>query len=180
MPVETAILHALQNFAEAVTAKTTTLTLGEPEDQLRGPFEAFIQEAGEALGRKVVCTGEARLAGRLGRPDYAVSVPKLLAGYVELKAPGIGANPNRFTGHNREQWKRFTAIPNLIYSDGNDWALYHSGQLARPLVRLSGDVASEGKRAASRQRRAGPAGALDRLFLLAAHNSQHAQRRNRP
>ena len=146
---ETAILHALQNFAETVTAKTTTLTLGEPEDQLRGPFEAFIQEIGDVLGRKVVCTGEASLAGRLGRPDYAVSVPKLLAGYVELKAPGIGANPNRFTGHNREQWKRFTAIPNLIYSDGNDWALYHSGQLARPLVRLSGDVASDSKGAVS-------------------------------
>jgi len=151
MPDEKATLAALQRFADAVTAKMKALTPGEPEDQLRGPFETFIQEVGRALALKIVCTGETRLAGRLGKPDYAVHAAKLLAGYVELKAPGIGANPNRFTGHNAHQWKRFKAIPNLIYSDGNDWGLYRSGEAVRPVVRLSGDVASGGKKAASAQ-----------------------------
>jgi hypothetical protein len=147
MPYEKAILAALKKFADAVTAKMTTLTAGEPEDQLRGPFEAFTQEVGQALAQKVVCTGETKLAGRLGKPDFAVHSNDLLVGYVELKAPGVGANPNRFTGHNAQQWKRFKAIPNLIYCDGNEWALYRSGKRERRLVRLSGDVASDGRKA---------------------------------
>jgi len=149
MPAEKAILAALRAFAGAVTAKMTQLTAGEPEDQLRGPFERFMQEAGQALSRKVVCTGETRLAGRLGKPDYAAHAARLLTGYVELKAPGVGANPKRFAGHNREQWKRFQAIPNLIYCDGNEWGLYRNGDTVRPVVRLSGDVATDGKSAAA-------------------------------
>jgi len=39
MPDEKAILAALRRFADTVTAKMTTLTVGEPEDQLRGPFD---------------------------------------------------------------------------------------------------------------------------------------------
>jgi len=39
---EKAILPALKKFAEAVTAKMNQLTAGEPEDQLRGPFEVFM------------------------------------------------------------------------------------------------------------------------------------------
>ena len=151
MPHDAAILAALQRFADAVTAKMTTLTVGEPEDQLRGPFATFMEEVGRALVVKVVCTGETRLPDRIGKPDYAIHATTLLAGHVELKAPGVGANPNRFTGRNANQWKRFKAIPNLIYCDGNDWGLYRSGQAVRPVVRLSGDVATGGKKAASAQ-----------------------------
>jgi len=82
----------------------------------------------------------------LGKPDYAVHAAKLLAGHVELKAPGLGANPKRFTGRNAQQWKRFQALPNLIYTDGNEWGLYQSGKRIRA-VRLSGDVACDGKKA---------------------------------
>ncbi len=143
------IHEALGDFGEAVTAKMTQLTAGEPEDQLRGPFENFMADAARALGWNVVCTGETPLAGRIGRPDYAVHCNKLLAGYVELKAPGVGANANRFSGHNRDQWKRFGAIPNILYSDGNEWALYRGGVLVGDkIVRLSGNVAMEGKKAA--------------------------------
>jgi len=149
MQAEKPLLAAIKKFAEAVTAKMTTLTAGEPEDQLRAPFENFVQELAHALFLKVVCTGETMLPGRLGKPDYALHASKLLAGYVELKAPGVGANPNRFTGHNRKQWDRFRAIPNLLYCDGNEWGLYRSGKAVRPVARLSGDVATDGKNAAS-------------------------------
>ena len=143
-------LHtALQGFADAVTAKTTQLTSGAPEDQLRAPFEAFMAAAGQALGWNVVCTGETPLPDRLGRPDYAVHLNNLLAGYVELKAPGVGAAASRFRGHNRQQFRRFAAIPNLLYSDGNEWALYRGGQLVDRVVRLSGDVATDGGKAAA-------------------------------
>jgi hypothetical protein len=141
------IKEALQSFAEAVKAKMGQLTHGEPEDQLRGPFENLMADAARVLGWKVICTGEARLADRLGRPDYAVHLNKLLAGYVELKAPGVGANVKRFSGHNRDQWKRFSAILNILYTDGNEWALYRSGEPVGPVVRLSGDISVDGKKA---------------------------------
>ena len=112
MPTDKLILAALKKFADRVTAKMTTLTAGEPEDQLRAPFETFMQEVGKALGIDVVPTGETLLPGRMGKPDYAVHASKLLTGFVELKAPGKGANPNRFTGHDAQQWKRFQLQPN--------------------------------------------------------------------
>ena len=41
------IREALGDFAEAVAAKMTQLTAGEPEDQLRGPFENFMTAAAQ-------------------------------------------------------------------------------------------------------------------------------------
>ena len=84
---------------------------------------------------------------RIGRPDYAVHLNKLLAGYVELKAPGVGAKSSRFTGHNRDQFKRFSDIPNILYTDGNEWALYRNGEPVGSSVHLEGDVAADGKKA---------------------------------
>jgi len=140
-----AVLLALRRFADAVTAKMTTSTAGDPEDQLRAPLEAFLRETGKALALKLVCTGETPLPDRMGKPDYAVHVAGLLAGYVELKAPGSGATPSRFKGHSAQQWKRFRAMPNLLYSDGNEWGLYRAGQAVRPVIRLTGDVTTDGK-----------------------------------
>ena len=147
MSSATSIHAALQAFAAAVTEKTTQLTAGEPEDQLRAPFETFMQSAAEALDWNVVCTGETPLPDRLGRLDYAVHRNGLLVGYVEIKAPGVGANETHFTGHNRQQFKRFSAIPNLLYTDGNQWALYRNGDRVGDVIRLSGDVAHDGTQA---------------------------------
>ena len=140
---------ALQKFAASVTDKMTQVTHGAPEDQLRSPFETFMADAARALGWDVVCTGETSLPDRLGRPDYAVHLDKLLAGYVELKAPGDGATAIRFRGHNRDQFARFSAIPNILYTDGNEWALYRDGKLVDKVIRLAGDVATDGKEAAA-------------------------------
>ena len=142
---------ALQEFAAAVTDKLTQITHGEPEEQLRAPFENFMGAAAGALGWDVVCTGETPLPDRLGRPDYAVHLNSLLAGYVELKPAGTGATASRFAGHNRRQFNRFSAIPNILYTDGNEWALYRDGELVDRVVRLTGDVSSEGKRAVGLQ-----------------------------
>jgi len=151
MPKKTTIEKALQKFAESVRKKSSQLTRGEPEDQLRGPFDTFMKDAASALGWDVVCTGETPLPGRLGRPDYAIHLNRLLAGYVELKAPGIGANAKRFRKQNRDQFNRFSAIPNILYTDGNEWALYRSGELVDSLVRLSGNIVTEGRDAATSQ-----------------------------
>jgi hypothetical protein len=138
------ILEALQQFGATVATKIKGLAAGEPEDQLRAPLETFLTEVGKVIGHSVVPKGESLLAGRLGRPDYAVLVDKLLAGYIELKAPGKGANPEHYKAADRGQWKRFQCLPNLIYSDGNEWALYRDGKRVGQLVRLSGDVTKSG------------------------------------
>jgi hypothetical protein len=95
--------QALQHFAASVSAKMTQFIVGEPEDQLRGPFENFLGAVASSLGWNIVCTGETLLPGRLGRPDYAIHRNKLLTGYVELKAPGVGVTPTRFKGHSRRR-----------------------------------------------------------------------------
>jgi hypothetical protein len=142
---EKAVLAALPKFADAVTAKMTSVTMGEPEDQLRSPFEIFMQDLGRAIAREVVCTGETRLPNRLGKPDYAVHSGKILIGYVELKAPGIGATTSRFTGRNADQYWRFSAIPSLIHCHCNAWPLYYNCEPVRPAFRLTGDLEASAK-----------------------------------
>jgi hypothetical protein len=78
------------------------------------------------------------------RPDIAVAVRGLLCGYVELKAPGKGARTMRFTGPDRKQWEKFKALPNLLYTDASEWALYRWGELQGELVQLGDDVTVDG------------------------------------
>ena len=50
---------------------------------------------------------------------------------MELKTPGKGADPNNFKEEgDKDQWKRYRLLPNVIYTDGNRWSLWHSGQRA--------------------------------------------------
>ncbi len=148
MPDEKAMPAALRNFAKDVKVKISSPTKGEDEDQLRAPFETLMNQVGSVVGPKVICIGETLLEGHLGKPDYAIHANDALVGYVELKATGKGANPNKFKGHDRRQWDRFQSIPNLIYTDGNDWALIRDGQSDRT-VRLAGDITAEGQKAVS-------------------------------
>ena len=148
--IETSEIFAgLQKFADSVTKKMNPPFQGEPEDQLRAPFEVFMQDVGEAMGKPIVCQGETLIPGRIGKPDFGIIISDLLSGYVELKAPGKGARPERYRGHDRDQWKRFKSIPNLIYCDGNEWGLYRSGERIRPIFQISGDVTTDGKTAIS-------------------------------
>lgn len=163
---QTSSIHAaLQKFAASVTKKMTQLISGQPEDQLRSPFEIFMADVAQVFGWKVVCTGETSLPSSDGRPDYAVHLDQLLAGYVELKGPGVGVTKTRFSGHNLNQFNRFSAIPNILYTDGNEWALYRDGSLVGRVVRLSGDVAADGENAVVSQDALAVASLL-RDFLL--------------
>ncbi|NTV68081.1 MAG: hypothetical protein HGB06_10480 [Chlorobaculum sp.] len=159
------IQKALQAFAAAVTEKMSQLTPGEPVEQLRAPFENLMAGVADALGWKVLCTGETPLPDRLGRPDYAIHRNQSLTGYVELKAPDAGVKYKGFNKRNREQFRRFSAMPNMIYTDGNEWALYRNGELTDRIVRLSGDVSTDGASAVAAEDAAG----IERLlreFLL--------------
>ena len=116
-------------FAEELKTKFSTTVTGEPEEQIRAPFETLIRSVGRELGLDVVPIGETLLENRGGKPDYGVASNKLLCGYVELKAPGKGADPTTFGGHDKKQWEKFRALPNILYSDGIAWSLFRYGKL---------------------------------------------------
>lgn len=99
--------------------------------------------------------GETSLAEDRTRPDYAVTVQNALVGFIEVKAPGKGANPNAFRDkHDKSQWERLKSLPNLIYTDGNSFGLWRDGARVGDIVRLEGDVESSGDKLAA------PAGLL--------------------
>ena len=156
------LLAAVRSFADAVAEKSAALP-ASPEEQLRGPFEVLLVAVAAEFGIRATCTGEPSLPDSLGRPDFAVSIDSALAGYVELKAPGTSADQQRFRGRNREQFKRFAAIPNILYGDGNEWALYRDGVRVGSVVKLAGDV--RGGADAVRERGVQQLGALLREFL---------------
>ncbi|OQY30210.1 MAG: hypothetical protein B6244_01210 [Candidatus Cloacimonetes bacterium 4572_55] len=142
-------LVALENFSSQLTAKFSAYAAGEPEDQLKSPVDQLLTAYGELGQKKLVLKGESTLAGRLGRPDFAAHHEQLPIGYIELKAPGKGANPALYKGHDLNQWKRFKNVPNIIYTDGNQWALYQQGKLVGKRVRMDGDVRTDGKKTVS-------------------------------
>ncbi len=140
---------AIATFGELAEEKLTNLAAeGQPEDQLRAPLEGLVKDLAEACGLprdKVVPVGEASLADLKTRPDFAVTVHNTLAGFIEVKAPGKGADPRRFKDlHDREQWERLQSLPNLIYTDGNSFSLWRNGELTGHVLTLDGDVESAG------------------------------------
>lgn len=136
--------RVLAAFATDVTAKFALPVSFNPEDQLKGPVVTVLKEAGRILRLGVDAVTEVHIEEPAGRPDIGVTVKSLLAGHIELKAPGKGANPKRFKASDKQQWERFKNLPNLLYTDGNEWALYRDGKRVGKLVRLSGDVTSDG------------------------------------
>ena len=140
---------AVAQFGAGLNGKLSSAVVqGSPEDQLRGPLETLIRALAEAAGLpagSVEMIGETILAEIKTRPDYAVTVHGALVGFVELKAPGKGADPRRFADpHDKEQWQKLKALPNLLYTDGNAFSLWRDGELLGRIVGLDGDVATAG------------------------------------
>ena len=150
----------LCDFADDLQGKFSAVTVGEPENQLRGPIEQFLQKCGESLDIKVTLIGETTLKSEpepesgsgpksgTAKPDFGVECQGLLCGYLELKAPGKGANTTHYRGHDRSQWEHFRLLPNILYSDGREFALYREGEMTRH-VRFDGLPDEQGKKAIS-------------------------------
>ena len=143
------VQEAIACFGKSAKAKLSNPTAsGEPEDQLRAPFERLLSDMAEIAGlpsNKVVAVGESSIAHAHTRPDYAVTVHGSLSGFVELKAPGKGADPRKFkTLHDKAQWIKLQSLPNLLYSDGNEFSLWRDGALVGKLVKLDGDIEVSG------------------------------------
>ncbi len=145
---------AISSFGAAAKQKLSNpASTGEPEDQLRAPFEQLLKDMADLSGflsSHVAAVGETSLSDLKTRPDYSVTVQNALVGFVELKAPGKGADPRRFRdSHDKSQWEKLRSLPNLLYSDGNAFILWQNGELVDAVVILDGDIASSGDKLAA-------------------------------
>lgn len=136
---------ALGRFADSITENFAQVVEASPEDQLKAPTLTLLREVGDLFGLRVVGRTEAHPIEAEGRPDIGVAVGGLLGGFIELKRPGLGSNPERLRGEqNKAQWRKFQTLPNLIYSDGNSWSLYRTGEPVGRSVSISGDITVDG------------------------------------
>lgn len=153
----------LETFADRLKAKFALPGSASPEDQLKPDVADLFRSAGAKYGLIVETRTETHLSEHKVRPDIAVYVGGLICGYVELKAPGFGADAPKLKGdHNKKQWEKLKGLPNLIYTDGRDWALYRAGERpeGQPIVRLHDDPTDKGKGAVAKEDSEG----LERLF----------------
>ena len=139
---------AASEFGRAAKAKLSSpAARGEPEDQLRAPLENLFADLAALISLPqgaLVMVGEIRLSDLKTRPDFAVSVQNVPQGFLEVKRPGKGADPRNFTGADAEQWEKLQTLPNLIYTDGNEWSLWRYGQLEGEIIKATGDVRKAG------------------------------------
>ena len=138
-----AFLELVGSYADRVAANFRALVEAQPEDQLKAPVGSLLRGAGQQAALDVNWRTEVRADDIDGRPDMGVTVDNLLTGHVELKRPGLGARPERFSGPNRKQWQRFKRLPNLIYTDGSEWSLYRSGEL-KQRTKIVDDIRIDG------------------------------------
>jgi hypothetical protein len=108
---------AIAEFGAKAKAKLSNLAAkGQPEDQIRAPFEQLMLQVAELCHfsqGSVVSVGESSVSDLKTRPDYAISVHNALIGFIELKAPGKGADPRKFKDpHDKAQWERLSSLPN--------------------------------------------------------------------
>lgn len=141
----------ISTYGAAVKAKLSSLAItGAPEDQIRAPIEALFNALSKLPGMPrdtVTLVGESTVSSINSRPDYAVTLGNALTGFIELKAPGKGADPRKFTDpHDKRQWQRLNSLPNLIYSDGQSFSLWQNGQLQGQIIQLSDDLDKAGSK----------------------------------
>lgn len=130
---------AAHRFADDLQANFASAIPAQPEDQLKSPVRNLL----EAAATGILTRTEAQVHELGGRPDIGVSARGALSGFVELKAPGLGAQTKKFKGRDKAQWDKFSDLQNILYTDALEWALYRTGaqteQDDKPiLVRLPG------------------------------------------
>lgn len=136
-------MSGVSRFDEIVSAfgAATKVKLAGPGDReaaIRTPIERLVTDVAAELGLTAVPYDEVRDTDRAVRPDYAIAVDGVITGYIEVKKPGAGIDPDSFTGHNKQQWERQCDLPNLIYTNGTEWRLWRDGEPVVTPVHLGG------------------------------------------
>jgi hypothetical protein len=141
---------AISAYGAQAKAKLSSAAIaGAPEDQLRNPLETLLHDLAEIGGlppKAIHLVGETTLKHLKTRPDFAVSRNNALIGFIEVKAPGKGADPRKFEkgSHDAAQWDKLKSLPNLLYCDGNSFSLWRDGKPEGKIVQLDGDVETAG------------------------------------
>src|SRR5438477_10985535 len=123
------VADVVSTFGSSVKPKLSNIAIsGAPEDQLRGPLDTMFRDLAEIAGLaagSVHFVGETTQSDLKTRPDFAVTVSNALVGFIEVKAPGKGADPRKFSDpHDKEQWDKLRSLPNLLYTDGNSFSVW--------------------------------------------------------
>jgi hypothetical protein len=142
----TRLADAVAEFG-AMVRRPLAAGVGRPEDQIAAPAARLVRMAGQALGLDVVTHAETPLSELSIRPDFAVDVADGAVGFIEIKQPGKGADPAAWSArsHDGRQWQKLRLLPNVLYTDGIEWALYRDGERVGPIARLSGALDGAGQ-----------------------------------
>jgi N-6 DNA Methylase len=145
------LASAISDFGVAAKAKLSDKGIvGAPEEQIIGPLETLFKRLSEIGGLAhgaAIFKGETAQSHIQSRPDFGVTLHNALVGFIEVKAPGKGADPRKFSDpHDKAQWQKLKSLPNLLYTDGNGFSLWRSGELEGKVVLLEGDIADAGKK----------------------------------
>jgi hypothetical protein len=140
----------VSEFGASAKSKLANIAIsGAPEDQLRGPLETLLRGLAELGGFSIASVqfiGETTLKHLKTRPDFEVTVGNALVGFIEVKAPGKGADPRQFekNTHDADQWDKLKSLPTLIYTDGNSFSLWRDGKLEDKIAQLDGNIETSG------------------------------------
>ncbi|GGP89258.1 hypothetical protein GCM10010233_00930 [Streptomyces pseudogriseolus] len=139
------LCEAVSEFGKSCKAKLAGG--GGPEAAIRGPLEVLLATVGSHHSLHEITWHDEVSIPELGvRPDYAFRVDGLVAGYIELKKPGLSVDPETFTGRNKAQWERLRDLPNLLYTNGTEWRLFRDGVQLGETVTFTGTLKGAGEK----------------------------------
>ena len=76
--------------------------------------------------------GESAVAELHTRPDYAISVRHAAGRVYRVESARQGRrSPQVQDRHDKAQWEKLQSLPNLIYTDGNEFSLWQNGEHRR-------------------------------------------------
>ncbi|MGW4226941.1 type ISP restriction/modification enzyme [Streptomyces bauhiniae] len=138
------VADLVARFGEEVRAKLQgpAGAVSSKEDALTAPVEQLLRGMASRLRLKLVAHGQSRVKELGVRPDFAIACGGRTIGHVELKRPGSGADPEKWSvkTHDRKQWEKIKALHNVLYTDGYQWAVYRFGVQVGPTGILAGDL----------------------------------------
>jgi hypothetical protein len=127
VPPERAAVEAyIHDVEQRLHARTTE----GPEAILGAALRDLVRTLAGIRGTPAIDLLDQANTPGIGIPDFAAKDGPLLLGHIETKQLGVGVYTDRYTGHNRTQWENFRRLPNILYSDGREFALYRSGEPA--------------------------------------------------
>lgn len=119
-----------KKYSDAIAAAESSGVAAEPEAQLTVPVhDLFVAVSAAADLGSLQLLREAQLLGV--RPDFAALVDGIPCGWVELKAPGHSLDGAEWKGREKKQWALLSELDALIVTNGEEAALYTSGEFVR-------------------------------------------------